>query len=300
MKRTIFLSLLLLIVTQFSFAQSQKRIKAFAHAIARTEGAYIPGTIPNRYSNPGDLKALPNGKRYPGQIGIGKAGHVIFRNKAAGYAALYHQIEKMLNGTSKVYTQDMTLQQVAKKYAGNYQVWAKNLTAILGVPPSTTLEEYFELAPRVKFELQEFPLDDNIYMLMAHSVAAMSPNHGRKTSAVFVRDGEVITADYNTFPEGVQQFPERLERPTCYIYVEHAERNAIAKAAKKGIRLEGCTVYMAWFPCVECARTLVNAGIVRVVCIEPDWVDAQYHFQDSRTVLLEGGIEIHYYITERS
>ena len=145
-------------MTQFSFAQSQEKINTFAHAVARTEGYFVKGSIPNRYNNAGDLKSLGKGRAYPGQVGIGKAGHVIFKNKAAGYAALRHQIEKMLDGTSKHYTQDMTLQQVAKSYAGNWKVWAKNMANNLGVSPSITLEEYFGLAPRVQFELQEFPL----------------------------------------------------------------------------------------------------------------------------------------------
>jgi hypothetical protein len=44
----------------------------------------------------------------------------------------------------------MTLAQVAKKYAANSRIWAKNVAHNLGVTPSTTLQEYFELAPEMR------------------------------------------------------------------------------------------------------------------------------------------------------
>ena len=132
---------------------AQDRVDLFAHAIARAEGFYTYRSIPNRYHNPGDLK-VRRGERYPGQIGIGKANHVIFKSDAAGWAALDHQIAKALIGESRYYRQDMTLNQVAKWYAGNWQRWAKNVARNLGVTPSTTLEEYFELAPKVRIAWQ--------------------------------------------------------------------------------------------------------------------------------------------------
>jgi hypothetical protein len=134
--------ILLLGGTLCSFAQD--RVETFAHAIARTEGFYIKGTIPNRYHNPGDLKIMERGQKYPGQIGVGKAQHVIFRNDAAGYAALYHQIDKILTGESKLYTKNMTLLQMGKLYAQNSRLWAKNLAHNLGVPVTTTLKEFFD------------------------------------------------------------------------------------------------------------------------------------------------------------
>lgn len=131
-------------------------------------------------------------------------------------------------------------------------------------------------------------------MRLAKQVAQTSPNHGRKTSVVFVRDGRVVMWACNNFPPGVRQFPERFERPACYNYIEHAERNAVAEAAKRGIPLEGCTAYLPWFPCVECARMLVGVGTVRMVCVEPDWGDTHYNFKDSRTILEECGVQIDY------
>jgi hypothetical protein len=145
-----FLALMLGLLTLPCTAQT--KVEKFAHAIALTEGWTVRGSIPNRYHNPGDLKIMERGQHYPGEVGVGKANHVRFRNDAAGFAALYHQIDKMLTGESKFYRQEMTLQQVGKLYAQNSRRWSTNLAKYLGVPPSTTLEEYFELPPRVTIE----------------------------------------------------------------------------------------------------------------------------------------------------
>jgi hypothetical protein len=54
----------------------------------------------------------------------------------------------MLEGKSRFYRQEMNLWQVGRLYAQNSRLWAKNMGKNLGVSPSTTLEEYFELPPR--------------------------------------------------------------------------------------------------------------------------------------------------------
>ncbi len=69
----------------------------------------------------------------------------------------------------------------------------------------------------------------------------------------------------NHFPRGVKEAEGRWERPIKYSYVEHAERNVIYNAAKQGFRTEGCTMYVPWFACADCARAIIQAGIVEVV-----------------------------------
>jgi hypothetical protein len=117
------------------------KMDALAKAIAKAEGFGRKGKIPTRYHNAGDLKAV-RGFKYEGQVGIGKGRHVIFATDADGWKALNRQIEMIAEGLSQHYSVDMTLQQMAKKYAGNWRVFAKNLSHSLGVPQSTTLAEY--------------------------------------------------------------------------------------------------------------------------------------------------------------
>jgi len=59
--------------------------------------------------------------------------------------------------------------------------------------------------------------------------------------------------------------PERLVRPTKYLWIEHAERNAICNATRAGTATEGCTMYVEIMPCMDCARAVVQAGITQVV-----------------------------------
>lgn len=75
----------------------------------------------------------------------------------------------------------------------------------------------------------------------------------------------VLLTAYNGPPIGVQDRPERRERPTKYLFTAHAEENAVAFAARRGIQLEGCTAYVTHHPCARCARSLIQAGVTKVV-----------------------------------
>ena len=124
-------------------------IDRLAVAIAKAEGFYRQGTIPNRSRNPGDIKVI-RGKKYFGQVGVGKGGHVIFRNDAAGWYALREQVRKMVEGESRFYTPQMSLYQVARRYAGDYRIWARNVGRNLGVSPTCTLAELFDIPPTLR------------------------------------------------------------------------------------------------------------------------------------------------------
>ena len=96
--------------------------------------------------------------------------------------------------------------------------------------------------------------------------AARKSKDSTKVGAVLVGPNrEVLLTAFNGPPIGVSDFEERFERPRKYDFASHAEANLIAFAAKRGIRTEGCTVYSTHMPCASCARTLIQAGIVKVV-----------------------------------
>lgn len=129
-----------------------------AQAIARAEGYYSPKTIPARCFNPGDLKAV-RGWKYPGQVGVCKGGHVRFRSPEAGWAALYHKLDRIAAGESRVYWVNMTLQDVTRKYAGNSRVWARSVAHNLGVPANTTLAEILDVPPVLRAASNAHGLD---------------------------------------------------------------------------------------------------------------------------------------------
>lgn len=121
---------------------------------------------------------------------------------------------------------------------------------------------------------------DEYFMEMARHVGSRSKDRSTKVGAVIVGpDREIRSTGYNDFPRGVNDNVDaRRERPTKYPYTEHAERNAIYNAARVGIPLAGCTLYVdAGFPCSECARAIIQSGIREVVVGKmehiPGWED---------------------------
>ena len=133
------------------------RVEQFAHAIAQAEGYNLKGSIPERCNNPGDLK----GTHFPGQIGVCKGGHARFRTASAGWAALYHQIEKIQDGTSTKYTNRATFRQVAKTYAQNYRPWLKIVTKTLQVDDDDDVKAFLSDRDklRVTYLAEDFDLN---------------------------------------------------------------------------------------------------------------------------------------------
>lgn len=134
-------------------------------------------------------------------------------------------------------------------------------------------------------------------MQAAIAAARFSPNRIRKVGAVLVpKHGAVTLSGCNTFPHGVQDTEQRHQGNGRLIWMEHAERNAIYAAAKAGVALEGATLASTFFPCVDCARAIVQSGIRHVHTLPPDLADPVWgeSFIYARTVLQEAGITLHF------
>ncbi len=127
-------------------APDTSKINDLATAISHAEGFGRRGTIPSRYHNPGDLKARKGSLPMAGQVRIGKAGHIVFKDDEAGKAALRDCIVKMVDGSSRYYHSNMTLNQVGRRYAENWRPWVKIVSTELGVTPNTSLRAYFHNA----------------------------------------------------------------------------------------------------------------------------------------------------------
>jgi dCMP deaminase len=140
---------------------------------------------------------------------------------------------------------------------------------------------------------------DQRYMDLAKHIANWSKDRSTKVGCVIVGpDNEVRSIGFNGFPRGVDdEVEERHERPAKYTWTEHAERNAIYSAARVGVSLKGCTMYLPWFPCMDCARAMVQAGIAELVAMEPDLDDAKWG-QDFRSAVLlfrEAGLKVRWF-----
>lgn len=97
--------------------------------------------------------------------------------------------------------------------------------------------------------------------------AATKSKDSTQVGAVLVAPNgrTVLLTAYNGPPAGVNDLPERRERPAKYLFASHAEANLVAFAARAGVRTDGCSVYVTHACCSACARTLIQAGIRSVV-----------------------------------
>ena len=108
---------------------------------------------------------------------------------------------------------------------------------------------------------------DERYLRLAKEVSTWSKDPSTKVGAIAVLDGSVLAQGYNGFPKGVNDDPAKYaDRETKYKYTVHAEMNCIFNAAQNGVSLYGSTLYIYPLPaCHECAKGIIQAGVVRVV-----------------------------------
>ena len=126
-------------------------------------------------------------------------------------------------------------------------------------------------APQEPIELKPY---EKQLLELARLVAEDSPDRSRKVGAILINANfHIIAGTCNTLPLGVPHEDQYLERPAKYDWTEHAERNAIFEAARTGQATEGCAMVLPWFPCMPCARAIVQSGIKRVVAQYPDLSD---------------------------
>jgi dCMP deaminase len=119
---------------------------------------------------------------------------------------------------------------------------------------------------------------DKLLMTHALHVATQSDDTRKVGAVLYFKDTDTFIEDFNRFPEGVQYESSRCEKPLKYKWYEHAERNVIYKAAQhKHVSTKNSTMYSTYFPCVDCTRAIIQAGIKRlVVNKEPDYKHATW------------------------
>ena len=130
-----------------------------------------------------------------------------------------------------------------------------------------------------------------------------SPDPSTKNGSILVgRNGKVITYGVNKFPRGIAETESRLmDKTTKYRLVVHAESSAIFNAANHGRMVSGSTLYCPFYACSECAKAIIQSGIVRVVghaqlmafaAEHTTWVQS---IIDAWHVLHEAGVECELY-----
>ena len=136
--------------------------------------------------------------------------------------------------------------------------------------------------------------DDSFLKLACTWAQDRSKDESSKVGAIIVRpeDRDQISIGYNGLPRGLNDDdPKKQERPLKYKYFEHGERNAIYNVARR--TLKGCIMYVPGVPCTDCARGIIQVGIVEVIiqnAIVPErWYDDA---KVSMGMLNEAGVKV--------
>ena len=129
------------------------------------------------------------------------------------------------------------------------------------------------------------------FLALAEHIAEWSYDPSTKVGAVIVDDKHrVISMGYNGFPRGVRDLSRRYaDKETKHLYVCHAERNALDNAP---MSVEGCTMYVALLPCNECAKSIIQNGITKVITYKPDRED-KFNWEITRTMFREAGVTLY-------
>ena len=104
---------------------------------------------------------------------------------------------------------------------------------------------------------------DHYFLQIAEKVSERSPDPNTKHGCVLVdKNNRVLSTGYNGPVQGLPHEIVELERPQKYLWMIHAEDNAVTFSK---CDLEGSTAYVTGRPCVQCLRRLVQAGTKRIV-----------------------------------
>ena len=144
---------------------------------------------------------------------------------------------------------------------------------------------------------------DEYFMGVAKLAALRSKDPNTQVGACIVDSNNVIlSTGYNGFPIGCSDddFPwirsAEREKDTKYPYVVHAELNAILNAGGKDLR--GSRIYVALFPCNECAKSIIQSGISEVVYLSDKYRDTPMTMA-SRRMLEMAGVKLRQFKPEK-
>ena len=135
-------------------------------------------------------------------------------------------------------------------------------------------------------------------MGVAHAIRQRADCMRRQVGAILVKDKRIISTGYNGTPRGTkncteggcercngseEKYPRGTHLDKCVC--SHAEENVITQAALHGMPTKDAVLYTTNAPCTTCAKMLINAGIVRVVC------KMEHHDKEGIELLKKAGVK---------
>jgi len=142
------------------------------------------------------------------------------------------------------------------------------------------------------------PSWDEYFLNLADAAASRATCDRGRSGCVIVKDRQILVTGYVGSPRGLPHCDDVGHLMKKVIHEDgtvtqhcmrtvHAEQNAITQAARRGIALEGGTLYCRMTPCRTCAMLIISCGIERVVC------ERKYHAgAESEAMFKEAGVKI--------
>ncbi len=117
---------------------------------------------------------------------------------------------------------------------------------------------------------------DSYFIQIANAVASRSTCDRAHVGCVLVREKRILSTGFNGSPAGLDHCDEvgHLMVEGHCVRTIHAEVNAIVQAALHGVSTKGATCYVTHFPCIHCTKTLINAGITRIIYLNGYRIDS--------------------------
>lgn len=121
------------------------------------------------------------------------------------------------------------------------------------------------------------PTWDEYFMQVTNAISMRATCDRGRSGCVIVKDRQILASGYVGAAPGLPHCDEvghlyntvvhtdGVEKQHC-VRTVHAEQNAICQAAKRGVALNGATLYCRMTPCRTCAMLIISCGIARVVC----------------------------------
>lgn len=136
------------------------------------------------------------------------------------------------------------------------------------------------------------------YFQLAEFIAnTFSKDQSTKVGCVFLNKDtlHILSTGYNGMPRGIDEtILDRWDRPDKYLWVEHAERNAIYNASLNGVNLSNSIVIVTMFPCADCMRGIIQVGAKYLCTRKPSCDQERWtkHFDISYQMIKEANIQL--------
>lgn len=144
------------------------------------------------------------------------------------------------------------------------------------------------------------PSWDEYFIEVLHALQKRATCNRGKTACIFTKENQILVTGYVGSPPGFPHcdevghlFKKAIDetgniKDHC-VRTIHAEQNAVCQAARRGVALEGATVYVTMTPCRVCAMMLISIGVKRIVA------EYKYHAgQESEEMLHSAGIDLEF------